>query len=176
MSCHYLNKTSFECSLTKGGLFLPLQAHFDQFCMTDDFMQCEHYNKLISASGGASCSSSSRVSDLGRRQFARKREQFLVDLGPCERSGSVTADCEEKAYVIDYSQGGVRVRVAKPLSPHDGMLNFKFGYDFIVPQLEGFATVRWQKPCHGKEDGPWEAGLAFESHFVKAMIAVQMTP
>lgn len=176
MTCHYLNKKSFECSQTKGGLYLPLQAHFDQFCMTDNFMQCEHYGKVLSARsvGQSPCVSSSQLCDGGRRQYARKKERFFIDLSPCDRSGAIDTECDGKAYVIDYSQGGVRVRAAKPLTPYEGMLNFKFGHDFIVPQLEGVATVRWQKSCHPEGDGPWEAGLAFESQFVKAMIAVEM--
>ena len=170
MTCHYLSKANFECTLIKGGVFIPLQAHFDQFCLTDDFMMCGHYRKLA-AMANVDASPCAPAQGRGRRQFVRKQQLFSVDLCPCAPSGAMTAGCDENAKILDYSQGGVRIQASQSIAQSD-MVNFRFGHDFIIPQLQGLAVVRWQKPC--EDVGNWEAGLAFESHFVKALLAVEM--
>ena len=173
MTCHYLCKAKFECTLTKGGVFIPLQSHFDQFCLTDNFMMCGHYRKLAnSGSVDAPSSGGVQLQARGRRQHIRKSQSFSVELCPCDPSGVMASASDEMARILDYSQGGVRIKATQSIAQSE-MLNFRFGNDFIVPQLHGVAVVRWQKPC--EEDGQWEAGLAFEGHLVKALIAVQMS-
>jgi len=174
MACHYLSKSNYECTLTKGGVFIPLQAHFDQFCLTDSFMLCGHYCRLAAPLGDSdSPYVSEQLQGRGRRQFIRKQQQFSVGLCPCGPSGSVESGCDENARILDYSQGGVRVLASRAIAESD-MLSFRFGRDFIVPELHGLAVVRWQKPAAVGDAERWEAGLAFESHLVKALIAVQM--
>lgn len=178
MTCCYLCKSSFECSLKTGGIFVPLQNHFEQFCLTDNFIKCKHFIESATACGASlpSTFGSVRTSLLPaeRRMFIRKKAEFAVTLSPCERKRTIMVDSDPNALAqtIDFAQGGMRVRATKQVA-NQGVLLFNFGKEFIAPLLHGFAEVCWQKTTQDK--GHWEAGLSFTDQFVKAVIAVQMS-
>lgn len=176
MTCCYLCKSSFECSLKKGGVFVPLQDHFEQFCLTDNFINCSHFIQSASASNGAvsAFNPMPTLSQAERRVFVRHKAEFSVVLSSYGKGGktAVVPDPSAFAQTIDFAQGGMRVQAPKQLA-QKGLVIFNFGEGFIAPFLHGIAEVCWQKTC--LDDGLWEAGLSFKDQFVKAVIAVQMS-
>jgi hypothetical protein len=56
--------------------------------------------------------------------------------------------------------------------PADSLLRFDFGNDFVVPQLQGIAQVRWHRRLADSPRG-MEAGLIFKDHFSQAVLTVQ---
>lgn len=178
MTCCYLCKSSFECSLKKGGVFVPLQEHFEKYCLTDNFINCNHFIESASACGVVPPSTfgsfRSSPSAAERRVFVRKKVEYPVTLSSYEtdREIVVNSDANALAQTIDLAQGGMRVRTARPVGKQ-GLLLFNFGEGFIAPLLHGFAEVCWQKTTRDKEH--WEVGLSFKDQFVKAVIAVQMS-
>lgn len=178
MTCCYLCKSSFECSLKKGGVFVPLQEHFEKYCLTDNFINCSHFIDSLSASGVVPPSTfggfRSSPSAAERRVFVRKKVEYPVTLSSYgkERTIVVDSDSNSLAQTIDLAQGGMRVRTTKPVAKED-LLLFNFGEGFIAPLLHGFAEVCWQKTV--PDNDHWELGLSFKDQFVKAVIAVQMS-
>lgn len=184
MTCCYLCRSSFECSLKKGGVFVPLQDHFEQYCLTDNFTHCHHFIQSALACGVASpsfCKIARNISsEQGeRRSFVRKKAAFTVTLSAYDQGEGQSLDgdnvdsvCNTFAQTVDLAQGGMRVRAATRLVKQ-GILLFNFGEEFIAPLLHGFAEVCWQKTC--EDTGHWEAGLSFKDQFVKAIIAVQLS-
>lgn len=177
MTCCYLCKSSFECSLKIGGVFVPLQDHFEQFCLTDKFINCHHFIESATACGVSPPSTFGRFrSSLlppERRFCARKKADFPVTLSAYERERAIGADLESNllAQTVDLAAGGMRVRATKQMA-NEGVVLFNFGEGFIAPLLYGFAEVCWQQTS--LDEGYWEAGLSFKDQFVKAVIAVQM--
>lgn len=177
MTCSYLCKSSFECSLKKGGVIVPLPDHFEQFCLTGNFINCRYFREAAIASGLAPPSTfrnSSSAPSSERRVFIRKKAKFSVTLSSYESERPMRAaiDLNAIARTVDFSQGGMRVQAPKMVAK-DGVVLFNFGEGFIAPFLHGLADVCWQK--NSVDKGLWEAGLSFKEQFVKAVIAVQMS-
>lgn len=178
MTCCYLCKSSFECSLKQGGIFVPLQLHFEHYCLTDNFVNCRHFIRFASASvlplSSVLASSMSVPLERERRVSARQKASYPVTLSPYEDERSNGGDCVANALAqtIDLSPGGMRVLATKQVA-RQGLLFFSFGEGFLAPLLHGLAEVSWQKTY--LENDHWEAGLSFTDHFVKAVIAIQMS-
>lgn len=178
MTCCYLCKSSFECSLKKGGVFVPLQDHFEHYCLTDNFINCPHFKEsATTCSLVYSLPTVTRKdpdSHRERRFFVRKNAEFPVTLSSYD-SDSDSLDgrgTNALAQTVDLGLGGMRVRATKQIT-EQGVLLFNFGEGFIAPLLYGLAEVCWQKTM--PDEGYWEAGLSFKDQFVKAVIAVQMS-
>lgn len=178
MTCCYLCKSSFECSLKQGGIFVPLQLHFEQYCLTDNFINCSHFRRFASASvlppSSVLASSMSVPLERERRVSVRQKVDYPVTLSPYEAEGSSGGGCDANvlAQTIDLSPGGMRVLATKEIV-RQGLLFFSFGEGFLAPLLHGLAEVSWHKKY--LENDHWEAGLSFTDHFVKAIIAIQMS-
>lgn len=111
--------------------------------------------------------------DAGRRRFLRIPEMHPVLIQTCDSIGVLRGTFAEQALTLDYSQGGMRILVNRKL-PADSLLRFDFGYDFVVPQLQGIAKICWSRKVNGKDQGI-EAGVAFQDHFSQAVMSVQKT-
>ena len=174
MACQYLDKTSSLCTLVKGGVFIPLQAHCDQFCCTANFTACTHFRNFAGATEAAAEPGGEQSrTDGGRRRSVRKEARFAVRLFAGDRSGDTGMSGRgDHAYTVDISAGGMRIRGAEWMARHRE-LRFTFGDDFVVPHLQGTAAVRWHRTSPG-EGGQWEAGLAFQDPFVQTLLAAQM--
>ena len=174
MACSYLSKSSFECTLTKGGIFVPVQSHFENFCLTDYFMQCDHYMKFadVNSDDEIGAPGTKKAYDHGRRRFLRHTGRFPLEFLLCDDNGGYSPGFKGAAYTVDFGQGGMRVVSSSKEIFRDGFMIFNFSKDFIVPYLHGLAEVCWQRP--DIVDNQWQAGLAFKDHSVKALIAIQM--
>lgn len=178
MTCCYLCKSSFECSLKRGGVFVPLQDHFEQYCLTDNFNNCSHFIQYAMSCGvgphPAYCLLNPTLSHADRRTFVRHDAQYPVTLSAYDSDITLATDHDVNALAqtVDLAQGGMRVRALTQVAKQ-GVLLFNFGEGFIAPLLHGLAEVCWQKII--PENGQWEAGLSFKDQFVKAVIAVQMS-
>ncbi len=178
MTCCYLCKSSFECSLKRGGVFVPLQDHFEQFCLSDNFINCTHFRESATTcslvSSPRSIPPKEPVAHRERRFFVRQNAEFPVTLSSYDSNRAImeAPDTNALAQTVDLALGGMRVRATKKVTEH-GVLLFNFGEGFIAPLLYGLAEVCWQKTI--PDEGHWEAGLSFKDQFVKAVIAVQMS-
>ncbi|MBU0681038.1 MAG: PilZ domain-containing protein [Proteobacteria bacterium] len=161
-----------------GGVFVPLQDHFERFCLTDNFINCSHFIESAMACGVSppsffgSVKSDQPASE--RRICIRKKVEFPVTLSSFDRDRTIMVDFDSNvhAQTIDLALGGMRVRATKQVLSQ-GLVLFNFGEEFIAPLLHGFAEVCWHKTSSDNE--LWEAGLSFKDQFVKAVIAVQMS-
>ncbi|MDR9500983.1 MAG: PilZ domain-containing protein [Desulfurivibrionaceae bacterium] len=175
MTCCYLCKSSFECSLKPGGIFVPLPLHVEQYCLTDNFSTCRHFIQFASASvlppPSLLASPLSHSLERERRLFARQKAAYTVTLSPYEGERSNGGGCDALAQTIDLSPGGMRVLATKQVA-RQGLLFFSFEEGFLVPLLHGLAEVSWQETY--LDNDRWEAGLSFTDHVVKAVIAIQM--
>lgn len=108
----------------------------------------------------------------GRRRQARIAEKRNVVLRTCDSLGITVGDFIERAMTVDFSQGGMRVITNREISPETYLL-FDFGEDFLIPNLQGVAQLRWQKKL---EDDPQriEAGMVFKDGFSQSAIAIEL--
>lgn len=169
--CLYWSQKNKECTLTRGGLFIPMTNHIKAYCQTSRFFLCRHYirgSKLLEEEaqdypykfGG------------GRRRYSRKKDCFSVILESCDQAGKPVEIFDKDAYVMDLGIGGVRLESSKEIPPV-GLLAFTFGPDFIIPDLKGFGEVRWSGSVPDSEN--FQAGLSFADNAIKQAIGARMT-
>ncbi|MCU0599698.1 MAG: PilZ domain-containing protein [Desulfobacterales bacterium] len=107
-----------------------------------------------------------------RRRCRRFPMQRKVLIRTCNSSGIVVGEFVELAMTLDCSQGGMRV-VSSKMIPDQSLLLFNFDYDFLIPQLQGFAQLCWQKNIEGLPQGI-EAGLVFKDADSRKALARRM--
>lgn len=111
-------------------------------------------------------------SQIDHRRFFRIPKKHKVLVQTCDLDGAANGNFAEQALTIDYSQGGVRI-LMKNEFPLDSLLLIDFGYDFVVPQLQGIAKTCWRRKLENRPQ-TLEAGLAFKDPFSQAVLAAQL--
>lgn len=168
MHCPYYSPKNFECKLSSGGVYIPLRKHLLTFCLAKRHKECKRYINREVASGTDKLA----VWDNGRRRFYRNKGNFMVSLCRCGEESLAKDDVvSEKAITLDYGVGGVRILSQQQLSEGSSVF-LEFGDEFIVPGLRGMAKICWQQKSESRS--AWEAGLAFDDHFVQSTIDLQM--
>jgi hypothetical protein len=157
-NCPHFLKIMKTCSLSKDGFYLPPPKNLSKYCLTPMYKTCPIFKENYSME----CEKiKSKTEDYdSRRRFRRIPIQRKVLIRTCDTSGIVVGDFVELAMTVDYSQDGMRIVSSKEI-PDKTLLLFNFDYDFLIPQLQGFAQVCWQKNLEGLPQGI-EAGLVFK--------------
>jgi hypothetical protein len=167
--CPHFLKIMKTCSLSHDGFYLPPPQHISKFCLTSAYKSCSickesnivEKNKIMEKEKGAYYN--------GRRRARRIPMQRKVLIRTCDKSGIVVGDFVELAMTVDYSKDGMRIVSSKQI-PDKSLLLFNFDYDFLIPQLQGFAQVCWQKGLGGLPYGI-EAGLEFKDDESRTALA-----
>jgi len=157
------------CTMTKGGVYLPLPEHIEMFCKTPYFTDCHQYirgNKLSSTSD-----LNESLRHNGRRQFRRVPDMLSLILSDCDISGAPCQLIDDQAFTIDLSPGGLRLESRKKLTPNH-LIAFTFGPDFSLSNIGGVGQIRWS--CESDQPDVFHAGLEFRDHATKQVIGHHM--
>ena len=164
-SCPHFLKEMKTCSLFSDGFYLPPKKNISTYCLTAIYNKCPMYKRHYQI-------------DLGtenidkRRRYKRIPDQRKVLVRSCDQEGNVIGNFSELALTIDYSQGGMRI-VSNKKIPTDTLLLFNFEHDFLIPRLQGFAQLCWQKNFE-KLPQSIEAGLEFKDDDSRKALALEL--
>jgi hypothetical protein len=157
-NCPHFFKIMKTCNLSSNGFYLPSLKNLSKYCLTPKYRICPIYKENHIMENEKIKSTTADFDS--RRRFRRIPMQRKVLIRTCDSSGVVVGEFVELAMTVDYSQGGMRVVSSKEIPDHS-LLLFNFDYDFLIPQLQGFAQLCWQKNIEGLPHGI-EAGLVFK--------------
>lgn len=157
-TCPYWCPSLQRCTLTAGGLYLPLLEYTLKFCRSRHWEKCPHYQRCsedLLAKAAASPPALAR---------SRRRHQRLIRYHPLTlalNEQSVGQDVSGRtlhAQTLDLSHGGMKIET-KADAPATEMIYFVFGDDFPLPGFAGEARVRWQQ--QDDRTGRRQLGLVF---------------
>ncbi|MCK5227278.1 MAG: PilZ domain-containing protein [Desulfobulbaceae bacterium] len=155
--CHYWHEVDqVECTMTKGGLYIPMPEHIKMFCTTPKHTGCHQYIRGMRAMEEMARDELQSLSS--RRRFHRVYDRLNVSVASCDDRGNPSDIIDENAYTLDVSPGGMRLECSKELES-DNTLLFRFGQDFSEPSLAGIGKVKWVKTQPSSSN--CQAGLAF---------------
>lgn len=169
---HFLSDIK-SCSLSPGGIYVPLRIHVINYCMSDNYKKCKTYKECcIDESNCYQQAYQSDKNSDGRRRFERINKRYKVLLRSSDSIGITKGDFIESAMTMDFSQGGMRVVVNNEI-PQDSFVVFNFDDDFLVPGLQGLAQFCWHRRF---DENPKmiESGLAFKDGFSQAVLALEL--
>jgi len=168
--CSYLCTDEEQaCSMTKGGIYLPLKEHIEMFCKTPHFLECHQY--VRGSKIGAKTSLEEDYRDNGRPQFRRIADLLSLSLANCDEAGRPCQLIDGNACTVDLSPGGMRLESHHRLSTHD-LISFTFGPHFSTPNLTGVGQIMWSTAAN--EPDLFHAGLAFLDATTKQAIGHHM--
>jgi len=153
------------CRLFSDGFYLPSQKNISGYCSTTRYSKCPVYKRQYQID-------SATENFDKKRRYKRIPEQRKVLIRSYEANGNVIGNFSELAFTIDYSQGGMRIISNKKI-PGDRLLLFKFDLDFLIPRLQGFAKLCWQKNFEKLPHGI-EAGLVFKDDESRKSLALKI--
>lgn len=165
--CPYFSTKMRACSLSADGIYLPPKVHVLTYCLTPKHTECSIYTRFIPMD--AECRHTP-ADGRNRRRFRRVQEEWRVLIRTCSPEGIVIGDFAEMASTIDYSQKGMRVTLNKEI-PNDSLLLFDFDMDFLIPRLQGFAQLCWDRK-HSEELNDIEAGLIFKDEYSQRALSL----
>ncbi|MBC2714557.1 MAG: PilZ domain-containing protein [Desulfobacteraceae bacterium] len=164
-SCPHFMKEMKTCSLFSDGFYLPPKKNISTYCLTSIYNKCPMYKRHYQIDSVAE-------DHDRRRRYKRIPEQRKVLVRSCDPTGNVVGDFSELALTVDYSQGGMRI-VSNKKIPADTLLIFNFDHDFLIPRLQGFAQLCWQRNLEKLPHGV-EAGLVFKDDDSRKTLAVEI--
>ncbi|MCF8094806.1 MAG: PilZ domain-containing protein [Desulfobacteraceae bacterium] len=170
--CPFFLREMQACGLQSDGIYLPSRKHLLTYCSTTDFKDCHIYKQLSPPE--KSTARESRRETPGRRRFMRISHNRNVTIRSCDPLGIETGEFAEKATALDYSRGGMRVRLKTEI-PEETLVLFDFGDDFVIPHLQGIAQLRWRRKIND-QNSAFEAGLVFKDHFSQAALSLELEP
>ncbi len=141
--------------MTKGGLYIPLPEHMEEFCKTPRFPECQQYLR-----GRQLLRQTAREEAIqdSRRHFPRHRNRLPLVLSSCDAHGKPVDIIDSDAITIDLSLGGLGLQSAKKL-PLARVLHFQLLSPQHNKRFSGIGEVRWSIP--DRESGRYRAGLSF---------------
>jgi len=160
--CPHFLKEMKTCSLFSDGFYLPSQKSISTYCLSSIYSKCPTYKQHYPLDTDV------KNSDK-RRRHNRIPGQRRVLVRSCDPAGNVVGNFSELALTVDYSQAGMRI-VSNKKIPADTLLLFNFDHDFLIPQLQGFAQLCWQKNLEKLPIGV-EAGLVFKDNDSRTTLA-----
>ncbi len=145
-----------SCTMTKGGLYIPLPEHVEEFCKKPRFDKCQQYLRgqqlLRQPVQEAAAAQDSR------RHFPRRRNHLPLVLSNCDAHGKPVDVIDRNAITIDMSLGGLGIQSSREL-PEAKVLHFQL----LSPQgkqgFSGMGEVRWG--FRDQQSGRYRAGLSF---------------
>lgn len=175
-ACEFQNKCRFlkldeeqACSMTKGGIYIPLSEHIEMFCKTPHYIECEQYilgNKLK-----REFPYEEYYFDNGRRQFRRIPDILALTLSSCDESGRPCQILDANASTLDLSPGGMQLQSSRNLLMNN-LIAFTFGPHFSTPNHTGVGQICWSSPANTPDT--YNAGLSFIDASTKQVLGQHM--
>ncbi len=155
--CSFLSLNEEQaCSLTKGGIYIPLPEHIEMFCKTPHYIECEQYSRGQKLS--SELPSDEAFIDNGRREFRRIPDILALTLASCDETGHPCQILDAHACTIDLSPGGMQLESRHALMMNN-LIAFTFGPHFSTPNHTGIGQIRWCREVN--EPDLFHAGLSF---------------
>lgn len=152
--CPFWSSTNRRCTVSRNGIFIPLEDYISNFCTSEKHTHCHLYKDemLLRKSG-------SKRHSYNRRKHSRFPAAKQLILHEIDESGRTIAEKEEYAYAKNLSAGGMQIQTKCPLFLGT-LLNFTFRNADTSNYNDGLAEVAW---CHYQEDSLiYLAGLSFQ--------------
>lgn len=144
------------CTMTKGGLYIPLPEHIEEFCKKPRFDECQQYlrgRQLLRQPA-----QEITATPDSRRHFPRRRNHLPVVLSHCDAQGKPEDIIDRSAITIDLSLGGLGLQSSQEL-PAAKVLHFQLLSPQHQKRFSGMGEVRWS--FRDQQSGRYRAGLSF---------------
>lgn len=163
--CPFWSNTSMKCSISNGGLFIPLDDHAESYCYSLHFGSCDQY--IFHSENQILLYGNVRKTENNRRKYPRFKTSQIIKLVKISESGESLSYFSPRANTIDMSQGGMRMVTDTKLADN---AQIQFSFDDSLPQIFNDITgqVEW---CNKQLDEPgYQAGISFtEPHIIEAI-------
>ena len=162
--CPHWSSVSRSCLLSKGGLFLPISAHINTYCLTVHHACCSQFIGSIAAGNEQGFDPGNADN---RRRYVRIPGRFSFRLSESHCHDLLEALMDDSASTIDLSPGGIRFESYRSL-PVDTFVTFSLNSSFSEQPLSGTGQVKW---CASLENAPlFHAGIAFADDSISSAI------
>lgn len=157
VSCPYwVFQANNQCTLYKGGVFLPLEEHVARYCCSSVYQHCPQYQR-----GCANLEDAARKHGLSladsRRHHARLTTKIPLRLYACDQQGQTVTLLSDQAQTVDLSVGGLGMLSVEELQAgQEVAVHFDGG--FSIPGLSSRGEIRW---CRSRGAEYFQAGIAF---------------
>lgn len=139
-----------RCSLTEGGVYIPLPHHILMFCNTPSYTLCTQYirgRELIMHNDA-----------VERRRMRRYNKKVNIDIIVCDTRKSPPLRIKHKTSTLDVSLCGMKIESPEELTL-DSVVGFEVDHSHCSDILIGAGSVRW---CERLSDpDKYEFGIAF---------------
>ncbi len=156
--CVHWSPLSYRCAKSKGGIFIPMDDHIENFCLSANCSNCPQLQSAVCRQLTADTSRG-----VNRRRAVRVDAQEPVTLQAPSRSHLLpvpitTAIKKLAAKTLDISVSGMRLFVPVPLY-QDSIVEFSFDGQFPEQLQHGQGKIQW---CNKQIDEPgYQMGVAF---------------
>jgi hypothetical protein len=163
--CPFWSNVSKKCSISNGGLFIPLDDHAETYCYSLHFGSCSQYT--FHSENQILLQERVRKTEENRRKHLRFEASYYINTVKIFEFGERLAHSLPEAKTIDMSKGGMRMVIDTPLADH-AMIQFSFDESFLQKLNDITGQVEW---CNKQIDEPgYQAGISFkETHIIEAM-------
>lgn len=145
-----------KCSISNGGLFIPLDNHREIFCTSPHFRECQQYT-LVSENQKTS-SKIVRKTEVNRRKYLRFTTFHQITLLKILKSGNPISRLPHELNTLDVSKGGMRITTDRPIKDTT-MIQFSFDDSFPETLRDMTGQVAW---CNKQVDARgYQAGIFF---------------
>lgn len=139
-----------KCTITEGGVYLPLAQHIWLFCLSAEYASCSRYIQ------GRECIANREA--LERRRFRRYEKKCNIAIDVCDPTDGSPALSKYNVRTLDVSLHGMKIESPEKI-PTDTIVGFQFDPAFSPDVLAGSGSVKWCRQQAGSEK--FEFGLAF---------------
>lgn len=151
-----------ECGIKDKGIYIPMPAHVNYFCLSSNYYKCKQYIKRDQKNESILTSDIDEfVGRRDRRRLRRYPEQLHLNLIVQVRNIGLKGMNLCKAKSLDISLGGLRVECSSEFA-HDTVVSFVMNPEFSSDNLLGFGEVKWCLPKKGTDR--YESGIAFSNY------------
>lgn len=167
--CPFWSVLSMKCRICKGGLFIPLDNHIDEYCKTPEHIQCLQYTFHLEKQ--SAIIQHAKMLNKSRRQFTRIEAFHKITLVKLIQTGTVVSHCSCFARTLDLSSGGMRLTTDRPLA-NNTVVQFLFGKPFPQELQGGSGQVAW---CNKEIDNPgYQAGITFQDDRIREAMSLYL--
>ncbi len=164
--CAYWSALTCKCGKSEGGLFIPMDAHIERYCLSENCYECPQ----LQPTRHRESEKNTRWRNRRKAERIHARETLMLNphlpttypdsFHSFQPTSPVTFSSIEKfpAETIDISTSGMRLFADMPLSQHS-LVEISFSKKFPKQLRRAKARVQW---CNKQIDEPgYQMGIAF---------------
>lgn len=157
-----------SCTLTVGGLFIPVPRHTDTYCKTANYTTCAQFLKAVEKEAE---SQASHVIN-NRRRFERVPSRYPLMFSELALEEEIEGMIDDSALTVDLSPGGMRFESYQPMVI-DSLISFTLDSNFSEKTVSGSGLVKW---CRSLDSAPvYQIGIAFTDTLAASAIRRQLS-